>query len=220
MYKITGDFFFLSENVLKTCSKNCHPFVEKKKMSSSLTMSVIYEKSNKKRANSGWKSLSLRYNLGGKTWVQRYTSRESVTLAFISCLSPQQNSRSGYWNTLYVTLCWSYRCHKVDLVLSIIRVCARKWRGSKKTGKDFLFVTGLIIFRRVFQEKITCLKIKRFTISDIVQYSTRDIAFEWWISKRVHLRKSKLPSYEENWPRFPLEIHEKNILLKHILPFI
>lgn len=146
--------FFLSENVLKTCSKNCHPFVEKKKCHLLLRW-VLFTKSRiKKRANSGWKSLSMRYNLGGKTWVQRYTSRESVTLAFISCLSPQQSSRSGYWNTLYVTLCWSYRCHKVDLVLSIIRVCARKWRGSKKIGKDFLFVTGLIIFRRAFQEKI------------------------------------------------------------------
>lgn len=180
---------------------------------------MLFTKSQiKKRANSGWKSLSLRCNLGGKTWVQRYTSRESVTLAFISCLSPLQSSRSGYWNTLYVTLCWSCRCHKVDLVLSIIRVCARKWRGSKKTGKHFLFVTGLIIFRRAFREKITCLKIKRFTISDIEQYPTRDVEFEGWISKRVQLWNLKLPGYEENWPRFQLTIYEKHYFETHF-PF-
>lgn len=139
-----------------------------------------------------------------------------MSLSLLFHVFPYCRARDlGYWNTLYVTLCWSYRCHKVDLVPSIIRVCARKWRGSKKTGKDFLFVTGLIIFRKAFREKITCLKIKRYTISDIVQYSTRDIAFEWWISKRVYLWKSKFLGYEENWPRYPLAIYEKHSFETH-----
>ena len=174
------DFFFYFNIFSKNMFKKLSPFGGgKKKMCSFFTMSAVCEKlnnNNKKIANPGWKAPSLRSNLGGEHGCTKIHFARKCHSRFYFKSFP--HCRSGYWNTLYVTLCWSSRCHKVDLVLSIIRVLRGNEEEVNRQEKTFYSERDSLFLGRVFRDKITCPKIKRFTISDVVQYSRRDITFK------------------------------------------